>query len=86
MPESCFSYSTGSCFGYATGGSCFGYPAGAPRATYDLPGTFGGGGGVMGPCFSYSSDVPLGVRNRGAVPSVVSDIQRMQIVDPCFSY
>ena len=66
MPEACFSYSTGSCFGYPTGASCFSYPAGpcfsystgAARAAGDLPGIFGGGGGPMGPCFSYASDGP----------------------------
>lgn len=37
-------------------------------------------------CFSYSSDVPQGTRNRGAAPSAIRDIQRMQHLTPCFSY
>jgi hypothetical protein len=37
-------------------------------------------------CFSYSSDVPLGIRNRGAAPLADREIQRMQMLTPCFSY
>jgi hypothetical protein len=37
----------------------------APRTMHGLPG-IPGGGGVMGPCFSYSDGVPRGLRK---VPS-----------------
>lgn len=75
MPEACFSYPTGPCFSYPAG-PCFSYSTRAPRATYDLPGTFGGGGGVMGPCFSYPADLPLAGPRR--TPSGNPS--------PCFSY
>lgn len=68
----CFSYSTGSCFSYPTGGSCFSYSSGAPRAARDLPATRSGGG-VMGPCFSMSAGLALG------------GLRRMP-VGPCFTY
>jgi hypothetical protein len=53
--------------------SCFSYPSDMPPA---LPRSPGAGGGVMGPCFSYTSDVFPGRLRRmpGGNPS------------PCFSY
>jgi hypothetical protein len=83
MPETCFSYSTSTCFTDPTGGSCFTYPSGpcfsqstrASRVAGDRPGTFGGGGGDMGPCFGYSGDVF--VSRLGRTPGQPSG---------CFSY
>jgi hypothetical protein len=43
-------------------------------------------GGNPSGCFSYSFDVSLGIRNRGAQPAA-RDIQRTPgEVGPCFSY
>jgi hypothetical protein len=72
--------------------SCFSYSS-------DMPSGIGipGGGGEMGPCFSYSHGMLPGDLRRmpegtgcfsyqGAVPRPERGIQRMQIAHPCFSY
>jgi hypothetical protein len=74
MPQSCFSYSSD-------------MPPGPEISR---------GGGDMGPCFSYSDGVLPGDLRRmpsgpcfsyqDAVPRLGRDIQRMQMLTPCFSY
>ena len=58
------------CFSYPSG-PCFSYPADVPRS-------------MPLPCFSYSVDASLGVRNRDAAQPPLPGLRSMPAA--CFSY